>query len=171
MVAVILAVTGVALAATDPWAPAQKRLHYPVYRPAFTAGLPLASLQIQSCGPGKDGSVFASFGRGSSPNGFGHYRGFMLGEAFPFQCSDFGDASLVGTRTVNSVKAYVFAYCDPSASRCGFLDGVALGYVVRWRQPVPTSGTLRKRTLVTLISSKLTFPELLRIAAGLTQIR
>jgi hypothetical protein len=171
VVAVALAMTGVALATGDPWSTAQKRLHYPVYRPAFTAGLTLASFQIQPCGAGKDGSVFASFGRGSSPNGFGHYRGFMLGEAFPFQCSDFGDASLVGTRTVNGVKAYVFAYCDPSASRCGFADGVALGYVVRWRQPAPTSGSLHKPTLVTMISSKLTFAELQQIAAGLKQVR
>ena len=167
---VALATAGIAKGKGDPWPGAQKQLHYPVYKPANTLGLTLAGFQIQPCGAGKDGSIFASYGRGSSPTGFGKYRGFMLGEASPFQCSDFGDATRVGTRTVNGLQAEVFAYCDPPGSKCAFADGVTHGYVVRWHQPAPTTGTLRKRTLITLLSSRLTFPELLKIAAGLTRV-
>jgi hypothetical protein len=170
VVAVALAVAGAALAKGDPWSSTQRKLSYPVYKPTITAGLPLAGFLVQPCGPGKDGSIFASYGRGSSPNGFGHFRGFMIGEAYPFQCSDFGDASRVGTRTVNGVAARVFAYCDPPGRKCVFGDGVRHGYVVQWNQPAPKSGTRHKRTLVTLISSRLTFAELLRIAAGLEQV-
>jgi hypothetical protein len=170
VVVVALAVAGVALAKGNPWPSTQKKVTYPVYAPAVTAGLSLAGFVLQPCGAGKDPSIFASYGRGSSPNGFGHFRGFMLGEAYPFQCSDFGDATLVGTRTINRVKAQVFAYCDPPGSKCPFSAGVKNGYVVRWHQLAPTSGPFRKRTLVTLISSRLTFAEVLRIAAGLKQV-
>jgi hypothetical protein len=170
VVVLALAASGAALAKGDPWSSAQQKLSYPVYKPAVTAGLTLAGFVIQPCGPGKDGSIFASYGRGSSPNGFGRFRGFMIGEAYPFQCSDFGDAGRVGTRTVNGVAARVFAYCDPPGGKCVFADGVKHGYVVQWNQPAPKTGTRHKRTLVTLISSKLTFAELLRIAAGLRQL-
>jgi hypothetical protein len=158
------------LATGDRWADAQKKLSYPVYKPTRTAGLKPAGFAIEPCGSGKDGSIFASYGRGSSPSGFGRFRGLMIGEAYPFQCSDFGDATRVGVRTVNGVKARVFAYCDPPGSKCAFADGVKHGYVVQWNQPAPTTGTRHKRTLVTLISSKLTFAELLRVAAGLEQV-
>jgi hypothetical protein len=170
VVAVALAVAGAALAKGDPWPGAQKKLSYPVYKPTNTAGLPLAGFVLQACAPGTDSSIFASYGRGSTPNGFGHFRGLMIGEAYPAQCSDFGDATRVGIRTVNGVRARVFAICDPPGSTCAFADGVKHGYVVQWNQPAPKTGTRHKRTLVTLISSKLTFAELLRVAAGLKQV-
>lgn len=166
-----LAVTGVALAKGDPWPPAQKKLTYPLYKPSATFGLPLAGFVTQPCAPGTDSSIFASYGAGSSPNAFGHSRGFMLGEAYPEQCSDFGDAQLAGTRTMNGVKAQVFVYCNPPGKKCAFADGVKFGYVVRWHQPAPKTGTRHKRTLITLISSKLTFAELLKIAAGLKPVQ
>jgi hypothetical protein len=162
-----LAATGGALAKGDPWRSTQTKVSYPVYRPTVTAGLTLTGFAIQPCGPGKDGSIFASYGRGSSPSGFGHFRGFMIGEAYPFQCSDFGDAGRVGTRAVNGVAARVFAYCEPPGRKCTFADGVKHGYVVQWNQPAPKTGSRHKRTLITLISSRLAFGELLRIAGGL----
>jgi hypothetical protein len=170
VVALALAVAGAALAKGDPWPGAQKKLSYPVYKPTNTVGVTLAGFVLQPCAPGKDSSIFASYGRGSSPNGFGHFRGFMIGEGYPFQCSDFGDAGRVGTRTVNGVAARVFAYCGPPGRKCTFADGIKHGYVVQWNQPAPKTGTRHKRTLVTLISSKLTFAELLRVAAGLKQV-
>lgn len=141
-----------------------------MYKPSVKVDLQLVGFKIQPCGAGKDGSIFASYGRGSAPKAFGRLRGFMIGEASPAQCSDFGGARPVGKRKVNGVLADVFAYCAPTATTCAFAAGVTKGYVVRWLQPAPKTGALRKRTLITLITSRLTFAEVLKIAKGLTQV-
>jgi hypothetical protein len=151
------------------WQNAQVGLTYPIYRPSVTLGMGQTSFQLLQCVPGKDESVYATYGAAYTPAAnFGKKSGFSIGEGYPAICANGGAVMAVGTRTEKGITIEVSVYCDAAHIKsCTLGSGVNNGYVLQWRQPYKPPQALKERTQMYLDTSRLTLAQALSIAGGL----
>jgi len=176
--AVLAALTIPASASGNPnqWDGAQVGLTYPVYQPKTVLAIPMSSFRLLPCGAGQDESIFATFGKAYSPSSnYGKVVGFSVAEGYPYICANPGTAKQVGVWKVGipggSVNVRVSVYCDPEQfSSCTTASGVKNGYLLEWAQPYQAASGLKKKTQMSVDTSKLTLTQALHIVAGMRSV-
>jgi len=150
-----------AAAALDPWADAHARLGYAIYKPKTTLGYKVSSFGYQACPGGKRSASFSvTYGSYRGVRG-PKTKGFDLFEGSPVICSDPGEHTANGTRTIGGVKAIVGVYCDPTRY-CSLADGVKNGYILLWK---------RGATRIQMDGAHITLARLLEVARSLVPVR
>jgi hypothetical protein len=166
--ALALVAAGTAAAAFGPsvWDREQVGLGWPLWEPADTFGLQPAKVTTLSCAPAAGVSISVAYGKAYEGRNFGKVRGFTLAEGFPSLCGNAGGVQVVGSTTIRGVRVPVMVYCNRPGT-CRLADGFRHGYVLQWRMPPVNEPPLRGRTQIFMDSSRLTLPQLLKIARSL----
>jgi hypothetical protein len=150
-----------AASAADFWSAANARLSYPIYRPTATLGYRISSSGYEPCPGGRSkASLDATYGTYKGVL-MSKTKGFGIFEGSPAICSDPGEFTPHGTRTISGVKATLGVYCD-APKRCSLAQGVQNGYILLWRHGA---------TRIQMDSAHLTLAQLLGVASSLEPVR
>src|SRR5205814_628479 len=158
-----LAAPSLAGATPDPWARAQARLHYQLVRPTATLGLRASGFGIETgVGCHTEPWIWARYGS------MARHRYVELGEGSPRQCSDPGESTDAGTRTIGRLTAWLVVLCPPG--RCTVAQGRRWGYGLTWSRPPRPGSRFHEPTGVHVESFGLGLSELLLVARSLAPV-